>query len=146
MRSPVRALSITNNGNKPGNSQSIIVIDSTYGLSSGSQATMDATTGAYLTPGRFRNRWDGAIVSVTVKATTNDVTGLDQILTGVAGTSADWETQGTAGTHTVTAGTTAVWEFKPLAADWRVRIDAGATGPSALVVRVRVVWGEDYGN
>lgn len=146
MHSPYRALNITNSSNKPGNSASIVVVDSTYGLINGSQATMHASTGTYLTPGPYRNRWAGAIVRYTVACTSQNVTALDQILTGVAGTSSDWETQGTAGTHTVTAATTTVVEFKPLSPDWRVRIDAGATGPATLVVRVSVVWGEDYGN
>lgn len=122
----------------PGNSETVVVLDSTRGLM-GSQASVHATTGSTLTPGSYRNKWAKAIVRVTVKAATQNVTALFDELTGVAGTSSDWETTA-AGSNTVTAGTTAEYEFTPKTADWRFRILAGATAPSALVVRVSVVW------
>jgi len=144
MHSPHRALSgVTTT--LPADSESIIVLDSTRGLITAANASI--TTGnAFLAPGRLRNHWAGAIVRYTVACTAQNVTALDQILTGNAGTATDWETQGAAGSHTVTAGTTAVIEFKPLAADWRIRIDAGANNPDALVVRWNVIWAEDYGS
>lgn len=145
MRSPGRALSLTCN-TVPGNSQTVVVFDSTYGSGLVNQASVNASTGSSLTPGPYRNRYAGAIVGITVKCTTQNVTLLEEVLTGTAGTSSDWEAQGSAGTNTVTAGTTSVLEFKPLAADWRIRVLAGATGPGACTVRIRVVWGEDYGN
>ena len=125
---------------KPGNSESVIVIDSTRwpsGPTSG--VSQHATTGSFLTPGQDRGFLSKAIVNYTVKAATSDVTVLDQLLTGVAGTSADWETTAT-GSHTVTAGSTTSVTFTPTLADWRIRIDAGGTGPTALVVRVNITF------
>lgn len=144
MGSPTRALNFEYTV-VPAANESVVVLDSTRGLITNANASI--TTGnAYLVPGNFRNRWAGAIIRYTVKAVTQNVTATDQILTGVAEAAADWETQGAAGSHTVTAGTTSVIEFKPLAADFRVKIDAGGTAPDSLTVRVSVVWGEDYGN
>lgn len=131
----------------PGNSETVIALDSTYGLM-GSQASMHASTGAYLTPGRYRSKWDHAIVKVIAECATQNVTVLDQILTGLGTAAADWETQAAAGSHTITAGASpATWEFKPMGADWRIRIDAGATGPSACIVKVIVIFpSTDFGN
>lgn len=144
MRSPTRALNYVFT-TKPGNSESVIPLDSTRGTASISQSSLASGDAAFV-PGQFRGRWAGAIVRYTVKATTQNVTALDQVMTANAGAATDWETQGAAGSHTVTAGTTAVIEFKPLGRDFRVRIDAGATGPSALTVEISVVWGEDFGS
>jgi hypothetical protein len=132
----------------PGNSETVIIMDSTRWPSGPvSTASQHASTGAYLTPGKDRGFLDGSVVVVTALCTTQNVTILDQILTGVAGTSADWETQGAAGSHPITAGTTSIWEFKPEAADFRIRCDAGATGPATLVVKVSIRRpSTDYGN
>lgn len=143
MRSPGRALQ-TEFTTIPAANESVIVLDSTRRLHTGSTASL-ASGSAYLAPGVYRNAWAGAIVRYTVKATTQDVTAVDEILTGNAGTSSDWETQAS-GSRTVTAGTTLPIEFKPLTADWRIRIAGGGTGPSALVVQTSVVWGEDFGS
>ncbi|HYF52981.1 MAG TPA: hypothetical protein VEA41_01845 [Salinarimonas sp.] len=129
---------------KPGNSESVVVLDSTYGLR-GSSASL-ASGSAFLTPGPLRNRWAGAIIRYTVLCTTQNVTGKEQVLTGQAGTSADWEDQGTAGSYTVTAATTSTREFKPYSGDFRLKFDAGGTGPGALTVKVTVIWSDDYGN
>jgi hypothetical protein len=144
MQSPARALRVEVT-TIPSANESVIVLDSTRRLHTGSTASL-ASGSTYLAPGKYRNAWAGAVVRYTVKATTQNVTALDQILTGVAGTSDDWETQGASGSHTVTAGTTAVIEFKPLQADWRLKIDAGGTAPDACVARVSVTFGEDYGS
>jgi hypothetical protein len=145
MLAPTRALQ-TEITTAPGNNEFVVVLDSTHRLHTGTTASV-ATGSAYLAPGAYRNAWAGAIVKYTVRSTTQGVTALDQILTGNAGTAADWETQGASGTHAVTAGTTTVVEYKPLAADWRLVIQAGATGPSALVVQVSVTFGgSDFGS
>ena len=144
MGSPQRALSFEYTV-IPAANQSVVVLDSTRGLITNANASI--TTGnAFLVPGKYRNKWAGAIVRYTVLAVTQGVTATDQILTGVAEAAADWETQGAAGSHTVVAGTTSVLEFKPLAADFRIKIDAGGTAPDSLTVRVSVVFGEDYGS
>ncbi len=124
---------------KPGNSETVILMDSTRWPSGPvSTASGHATTGTYLTPGKDRGFLAGAVVQYTIKATTQNVTAMDQVLTGVAGTSSDWETQGS--NHTVTAGTTAVVSFTPGTADFRVRVDGGATGPSAMISNVLITW------
>lgn len=128
----------------PGNSESVIPLDSTRGL--GSSAASLATGSPFLAPGPYRGRWSGAVVRFTALSTGQNVTVLGRILTGVAGTAADWETQGAAGTMTITAGTTAVHEWKPLAADFQLLVNAGATGPTTLVLKISVLWNGDYGS
>lgn len=127
----------------PGNSAFVIPWDSTRLVPTYASI---AAGGADLAPGSFRGRLRSAKVAYTVKCATNDVTYADQILTGSAGTSADWETQGASGTATVTAGTTSVHEFRPEAPDWRILITAGATGPTTCVIRGTVTFTEDYGS
>jgi hypothetical protein len=146
--SPARALTLSST-TAPGNSQFVPVFDSTRGLN-GTQASV-ASGGASLIPldtgaGGRRGRYAGAIVRYTALCTTQNVTLLLQILTGVGGVAGDWETQGSAGSITVTAGTTAIGEFKPEAADWRVVVQAGATGPATCVVKLTILFAEDYGN
>jgi len=121
----------------PANSQTVMVIDSTYGLHLGSQASMNSSTGTYLTPGPYRNMWPRVTVKYTVLATGQNVTAVDQEITGNAGTSADWETVAS-GSHAVTAGTTLPVTFTPSSGNWRIKIDAGATGPTTLTVHVTV--------
>lgn len=131
---------------KPGNSAFVIPLDSTRGLINGANASI-ASGSTYLAPGPNRGRWAGAKIMWTANCTTQNVTLDEQIMTGTAGTSADWETQnGSSGTHTITAGTTAIGEFKPLAGDFRLLVTAGATGPGALTMKITVVWTEDFGN
>lgn len=142
MRSPHRALEIVDT-TAPANSQFTVVLDSTRRLFN-SQASV-ATGAAGLIPGQYRGSWTGAHIRYSALCTTQNVTVLLQDLTGVGGVAGDWETQGSAGSVTVTAGTTSVGEFKPLTADFRMVVQAGGTGPATCVVRVTVLWGEDYG-
>lgn len=134
----------------PGNSQFVVVFDSTRGLALGTQDAV-ASGNARLIPlstdakGR-RGSFAGAAVRYTALSTTQNVTLLQQVLTGVGGVAGDWETQGSAGSVTVTAGTTAVGEFKPLAPDWQFVVQAGGTGPATCVVKLAITWGEDYGS
>jgi hypothetical protein len=134
----------------PGNSQFVVVFDTTRGLALGDQVAV-ASGNARLVPlstdakGR-RGAFTGAALRGTILCTTQNVTLLQQDLTGVAGAATDWETQGTAGSVTITAGTTQPFEFKPLAPDWRLVVQAGATGPDSCVVKLAITWGEDYGS
>lgn len=134
----------------PGNSEFVVVFDTTRGLALTSQASV-ATGNAALVPlstdakGR-RGAFAGASVRYTALCTTQNVTLLEQDLTGVGGVAGDWETQGTAGSVTVTASTTATGEFKPLGDDWRFVVQGGATGPATCVVKLTITWGEDYGS
>lgn len=142
MRSPARALNIVDS-TAPANSQFTVVLDSTRRLFN-SQASV-ATGAAGLIPGQYRGAWAGAIIRYSALTTTQNVTLLLQDLTGVGGVAGDWETQGSAGSVTVTAATTSVGEFKPETADFRIVVQAGATGPATCVVRVTLLNGEDYG-
>ncbi len=142
MRSPGRALEIVDT-TAPANSQFSVVIDSTRRLFN-SQASV-ASGAAGLVPGQYRGAWSGAHIRYSALCTVQNVTLLLQDLTGVAGVAGDWETQGAAGSVTVTAATTAVGEFKPLTADFRILVQAGGTGPTTCVVRVTMLNGEDYG-
>lgn len=131
----------------PTANQSVIVFDSTRFPSGPVTSTAVSSGSTFLAPGTDRGQMTRAVVSVTCQCTTNNVTILYEILTGVAGTSADWEAQGSTGSQTVTAGTTHIFEFKPLAADWRVRVLAGGSAPGALTVKLNAINPTtDYGN
>jgi hypothetical protein len=118
----------------PANSQTVVCLDSTRRLMN-TQASI-ATNAAGLIPGSFRSAWPRAVASVTVDCTDQNVTAKFEVLTGAGTAAADWKEQGAAGSQTVTAGTTFIYEFKPLAADWRVRILAGGTGPTLCNVNI----------
>jgi hypothetical protein len=133
----------------PGNSQFVVVFDTTRGLALGTQDAVATGTARLIplstdTKGR-RGAFAGASLRYSALCTGQNVTLLQQDLTGVGGVAGDWETQGAAGSVTVTAATTAVGEFKPLTPDWRVVVQAGATGPTTCVVKLAITWGEDYG-
>lgn len=128
----------------PANSAFVVVLDSTRGLMN-TQASV-ATGGAGLVPGVFRSRWAGGAMRYSALCTTQNMTVLEQILTGKAGAAADWETQGAAGSQTVTAGTTLTREWKPLGHDFRLLVQAGGTAPATSVLQVTVTWGEDVGS
>lgn len=148
MHSPDRSLRITSTV-APGNSEFVVVFDSTRGLNTSNASV--ATGAAGLVPlstdnkGR-RGMFSRALVYYTALTTTQNVTLLQQVLTGVGGVAGDWETQGSAGSVTITAATTSIGEFKPLGADWRIVVQAGATGPATCVVKLVVANGEDYGS
>jgi hypothetical protein len=148
MHSPHRSLRITSTV-APAASEFVVVFDSTRGLNTSNASVATGTAG--LVPLSTDNRgrrgmFSGGLIRYTALSTTQNVTLLLQVLTGVGGVAGDWETQGAAGSVTITAATTAVGEFKPLAPDWRVVVQAGATGPATCVVKLNVLWGEDYGS
>lgn len=129
----------------PGNSQVVIPFDSTWWLQQlPAQRAALATSSAYLAPGPNRGALGRALVTGTIKVGNQAVTVLEQMLTGNAGTSADWETE-TTGTIAIAASGTQPIEWKPRGADWRLRIDAGATGPDTLIVRLSVAITTDFG-
>jgi hypothetical protein len=129
----------------PGNSQLVVPFDSTYGSAAMSQVALAAGS-PFLAPGQWRGRYRGMLIRYSIRASTTAVTVDEQDLTGAAGTSADWETQGTIGTFTATAGTTFPREFKPLTPDARILVTAGGTGPTALVIQGAAMYTSDYGN
>lgn len=105
-----------------------------------------ATTAATVSPGKDRGALARMVWNYSVLCTGQNVTVLDQVLTGVAGTAADWETQGS-GSHVITAGAGATLvEFKPGCPDYRVRVDAGGTGPTTLVMQFMGTATQDFGS
>ena len=127
----------------PGNSAFVIPFDSTR---LAAEYASIASGGAALAPGDYRGRLRNAKIGYSVLCTTQNVTVDEQVLTGNAGTSADWDTQGASPSATVTAGTEEIAEFRPLAPDWRILITAGATGPATLIVRGQISYTEDFGS
>ncbi len=128
----------------PGNSQIVVPWDSTRGAAN-MLWTAVAAGAASLVPGPWRGKFTMAVVRYSILCTGQNVTLAEQVLTGNAGTAADWETQGAAGAATIAAGTTSVREFKPLAPDWRIMITAGATGPTLFTVWGDAAYSPSYG-
>jgi hypothetical protein len=128
----------------PANSQVVIPFDSTWAPNCAT--TSIATNSAFLVPGPNRYIWAGVKVNWTALCTTQNVVILFQDLTGAANAAADWETQGAAGSVTLVAAATQVGEFKPEGTDWRIRVDAGATGPATFVFKGTIIFTQDYGS
>lgn len=118
----------------PANSGTVYPLDSTC-------RTIAAPTAA---PGVYRKHWGGAIVRGTIKNGNQAVTLYEEVLTGNAGTSADWETE-TGGTISIAASSTTPVEWKPSAPDFRLRLVAGGTAPDSLVCNLEVLWDQDFG-
>ena len=115
----------------PANSGTLYIIDSTT-LSGNVQASAAA-------PGPVRAHWQGKIlVTGTIAVGDQDVTLYLDMLKGVAGTSADWETE-VGGTVTLTANTVYPLQWRPRGVDFRARIVAGATAPNTLVTKLQIV-------
>lgn len=129
----------------PGNNGFVIPFDSTRHFHGMTQGAIAAGS-EFLAPGRCRGLFTGMGLRVSIRNGDQQVTSTAQILTGNAGTSADWETQGAAGTRVVALNTTDVFDFLPMAADFRLMIAAGATGPNSLVVMVEIVPMNDFGS
>lgn len=104
------AVVLTNNGVSP-------LFDSTYSFCTAPSPTV---------VGPFRGRRINVRISGVVTSTTQNVT----IRLDYLDASGSWVTGAT--TSAVTAGTPTPFDYLPIAADWRVVILNGATGPSAL--------------
>lgn len=126
----------------PGNSQYVVPWDTTRGIE-GFLSTAQASNPA---PGGKRGAFAGKLLRYTIRCTGQNCTVDEQILSGNAGTNADWETQETTGNYTLTASTTAVREFKWLNGDARVLVTAGATGPTTFFFYGTVVDAPDHGS
>jgi hypothetical protein len=120
----------------PANGEFVVPVDSTWGPQGLAYASI-ATGHAKLVPGPWRGHYGTAVIKYSALCTGADVTIADQVITGNAGTAADWETQGS--TFTVTAGGAAqLREFTPGTVDWRVR------ATTAGVVTALTIWGTVY--
>jgi hypothetical protein len=129
----------------PGNSAFVVPWDSTRGIEGIIRVSI-AAGGAGLAPGQKRGCFDSKIIRYSIKSTVQGFTLDEQILTGNAGTSADWETQGAAGNLVAVAGTTYPREFKPLAPDHRLLVTAGGTAPTTLLVWGTLIDSSDFGS
>lgn len=132
----------------PADSETIVIADSTYGLSGSHLHASISTSHANLAPGSFRYRWPNpTAVKIGVKLGDKAVTLKMEVLTGNAGTSSDWEEDSDApgnGSATVTLSDTTPYEWKPSFPDWRVRILAAADNPSSCIVRLSAMFGGEY--
>lgn len=118
----------------PGNNAFVVPWDSTRVADM--QAASLAAGSVYLAPGKDRGRFVKSVIAWSCETTGQNVTVDEQVLTGVAGTSADWVTQGS-GTVTITAAAAPTQrEFTPGNADSRLLVSAGATGPTTIILRI----------
>lgn len=134
MRDPLRLTYTT----VPANNGTVYPLDSTCGTTQTPAAA----------PGTHRGRWSGGRVAGTIKNGNQAVTVTLEALTGVAGTSADWETDTTAdqaGSFTLAASTTKVINWLPPTPDFRVKVTAGGTAPNSLTNHLMIVWDRTSG-
>lgn len=128
----------------PGNSGFLVPFDSTQGLHGSSVCKALAANPA---AGSLRMRWPRSVVKYSVECTGQNVTVDEQVLTGVAGTNADWTTQTAGGTFTVVAAAApTLREFTPGLSDFRVLVTGGATAPTTLIIRVMAYETADRGS
>lgn len=129
--------------NLPGNSEYVLLCDSTYGIPTDAQAIASSATDI-VPGGDGPNSYVGGRLMGWILSTGQDVTAYFQIRTGVAGTAADWTTDpsgpGTAGVMTVTAGTVSNFSWRPNARDFRILVVAGATGPTTLTAEANLIF------
>lgn len=130
----------------PGNSQIVILWDSTRGPQ-GMSSTAVAAGSAFLVPGNLRGIYPRVIVAGTQRVTAQAVTLTFYRRTAFANAAADWELDSSApggGTVVVAAGTTQPYEW--LAKEDSLLIaTAGATGPTLFYNDQTVTITQDYG-
>jgi hypothetical protein len=129
----------------PANSEYVVLFDSTRFIGGSPVFTSMAATAAAFDPGPKRGDFAGYKVIATIKNGDQNVSVLEQGLTGNAGTEADWETEA-AGTVAVALNTTQPIEWKPASRDFRLLVLAGANNPSALFSTIALVPCSDYGS
>lgn len=143
MNAPERTMNI-NSVPLPANSGHVLLIDSTRRLI---QSTISAA--AAQAPGTYRSAWKGGRVTGTISPTAQNLTITFEELTAPTGTTnAAFSTDASgpsSGTATIVAGTVYQFSWLPATSDWRVRLTAGATAPSAIDVSVVVTWDRTSG-
>ena len=112
----------------PGNSQHTYMLDTTY---IGTESTT-LSTSARTTLGPSRALCTGKRAVGTILCTGQDVTCTFEILVGDNTWQTDPDGPGTAGVKTVTATVVFKFDWLPKANEYRIRITAGATGPTTL--------------
>lgn len=117
--------------------QFCVPFDSTRRVDQISYASLAAGS-AFLAPGDMRGHLSPLVVQYSVEQATNDLIVDEQVLAGRAGTSADWETQGTSPSFTQTAAAGATQrEFTPYNPDARLLLTCAGGGAATLVS----IWG-----
>lgn len=115
----------------PANAQHVLLFDSTRRLIQPGTSAASAHA-----PGTFRSHWTGRRWDIMVNPTTDNVTVILELMIDPTGTTssafATDTTADSAGSITVTAGTPRLISWLPRTNDYRCRILAGATAPSAL--------------
>ena len=127
----------------PGNAQVICPFDSTYRLDQCvSHASFVAGTTSFDTPGDTRGKWAGWTVRGSASSTGgNDSTLSLYVKTANTNTFTDWQIDA-AGGATVNlplAGTTTPFRWRPTAGEFKVRILAGATGPTTFFMELTLM-------
>jgi hypothetical protein len=126
-----RTLIMNSTAPLPANAGNTYVIDSTRMGSGGWVAAASATA-----PGTTREMLAGYRVQGSILPTGQAVTVYLELLTKPTGTtSGAFEADATAdsaGVITVASNTTKIINWLPITADWRIRVLAGATAPTAL--------------
>lgn len=124
----------------PGNNGYTILVDSTrYLMEPRGPHTANPD------PGRFRGKWSGWRVEGGIATTGQDVTLLFQILEDRTATAAaSWKTDTTtapgSGSVTITAAADAYrFNWMPNGSEFRVLVDAGATGPTTMPNWIRLL-------
>lgn len=130
----------------PGNSQILVLMDTTRHLFLGGDTGMSGTAGAagnsYLIPGPLRGRYPRGMIQGMIRATGQAVT--LSLYGMVADTSAttDWDLDSnfaTAGSQSCAAGVNVPFEAFPNANEFLLRVDAGGTGPTTLRCDIRFI-------
>lgn len=130
----------------PANSGHVLLIDSTRRLI---QSTISAASAQ--APGTYRSAWKGARITGSITPTGQTITVTFELLIAPSGTTSaafatDTNVSNTvAGVATVVSGATFTFSWLPTTGDFRIRITAGATAPSAIDVDCVATWGRTSG-
>lgn len=128
----------------PGNSQHTYVVDSTRFNDGGWTAAAAASA-----PGKNRGVLGGSRCAGTILPVGQAVTAVFEVLTDYDGTTSaafEQDTNGPGGgSIAIAAGTTQPYSWLPPAVDWRIRVLAGATAPTALRTSTQIVWDRSAG-
>lgn len=128
----------------PANSGTVILIDSTRRLLESTASAASAQA-----PGSYRCAWTGARLTGSVTPTGQTITITYEIMHNSAGTtssafSTDTNAPG-GGTQTVATTVTQPFSWLPATNDFRIRITAGATAPTALAATCELIWDRTSG-
>jgi hypothetical protein len=120
-------------------SESVVLVDTTrYARDGVSPAASLASGSAYLVPSTDRWKFAGFGVEGVINVGDQDVTLERCMLSGIAGTSADWKIE-PGGYFTLPKSKVFPLRWQPVGNDFRLRVIAGATAPSALITDIKLV-------